>query len=170
MSLCFVPQGESYNDFIINNLNPKQGEIIDMDNNVVGVHSGYQLYTAAQKRGLDIFAEFATRDFRVITTDAINNKVIVGDNHSDLLYDKIYVKDFSCVDLNEIIDSKNIRVQVRGLGRNPEGYAKIELLGTSKCNKIIIHLDSPAWAIAAGQSAVFYTDDDRVLGGGVITL
>jgi len=166
MSLCFVPQGWSYNDFVVNNLNPKQGEIVDVNNNLIGTHNGYQLYTAAQKRGLDIFPEFISPNNQVINTDAYNNKVIVSNNPKDLLYDKVVITDFSCVDLNEIKDSKNIRLQVRGLGRNPNGFAKIEIVN----NKIIAHLDDPAWAIASGQSAVFYSDDDRVLGGGIITL
>lgn len=169
MSLCFVPHGCSYNDFVINNLNPSKGDIVDQNHNIVGTHNGYQLYTAAQKRGLNLFPEFDTRNYRVVYTDATNNKVFVSDDAKDLLYDNIVITDFSCVDLNEIIDSKNIRLQVRGLGRNPQGYAKIKILNNNTIPKVIVQLEDPAWAIAAGQSAVFYSHDDRVLGGGIIT-
>ncbi len=167
MSLCFVPQGCSYNEFVVNNLHPNQGEIIDQNNKVVGAHNGYQLYTAAQKRGLNLFPDFSTRNYRVVKTDPTNNIVFVSDAAEDLLYDKFVITDFSCVELNEISESKNIRVQVRGLGRNPNEYAKIEVVSN---NKLIVHLNDPAWAIASGQSAVFYSDDDRVLGGGIIRI
>jgi tRNA-specific 2-thiouridylase len=31
---------------------------------------------------------------------------------------------------------------------------------------VVVRLDEPAFGVAPGQAAVFYADDDRVLGGG----
>ena len=170
MSLCFVPNDSNYNDFVIENLNPQKGEILDTTGIIVGYHNGYQLYTAAQKKGLEILPEFTQYNYRVVRTIPSQNIVVVSKEPNQLLYHKVNISDFSCVDLDELTQSNNVRLQVRGLGRNPNGYAKIEVVGNIQNRQIIAHIEDPAWAIAPGQSAVFYSDDNRVLGGGIITL
>ena len=64
---------------------------------------------------------------------------------------------------NPFIRGQTVRVKIRGVGRNPEGYARVRIDGQS----LRVELREPAWAPAKGQPVVFY-DGDLVVGGGIL--
>src|SRR6188768_14468 len=74
--ICFVPSGR-YSD-VIERLKPgaaEPGEIVDMDGNVLGTHSGIIHFTVGQRRGLGVAAG---TPLYVVRLDAAARRVVVG--------------------------------------------------------------------------------------------
>ncbi len=158
MGVCFL-KGERYSDYISKVCsNVAGGKIINKEGAVVGQHKGLAYYTIGQKRGEGIPIGSV-----VIAIDKTCNVLIIGAD-SDLYHLLLYIDQCNIVDQDELLNSTDISVMVRGIGRNPEGFArKIEKWGSG----YKITLDSPAWACAAGQPVVLYRGE-IVIGGGYL--
>lgn len=160
MGLCFL-RGRAYGDFIREHA-PESvavGDIVTLGGKKVGRHDGVAFYTIGQKRGLEI----NVAGMRVVGINAERNELIVGKD-SDLLHQTLEVGSCNIVCEEELLTASDISVVVRGIGRNPKGYAQhIERIG----ERYRITLDDPAWAPAIGQPVVFYRGD-RVVGGGIL--
>ncbi len=157
MGVCFL-RGQHYSELIASRGGRiERGEIIDSSGAVVGEHRGLAYYTIGQKRGEGIPSGVA-----VTAIDAAKNQIRVGED-AELYTHILTIRDCNVIDELEWLTSPNITVVVRGLGRNPEGYARVEKAGVE--GRYTIHLDNPAWACAEGQPVVLYVGD-RVIGGG----
>lgn len=160
MGLCFLA-GLTYRDYLLKHCPEvaKTGEIVSKSGEIVGRHDGVAFYTIGQKRGLDT----ELKNVAIIDIDARNNRLIIGENE-DLYHTELEVRDCNIVSTQEFLTSPDIKVVVRGIGRNPEGYM---LRAEEVSGGYRILLDNPAWAPAVGQPVVFYRGD-RVIGGGVL--
>ena len=160
MGLCFL-HGKSYGEFIQERIPSAclSGEIVTKDGCVVGQHSGIAFYTIGQKKGV----ETSVAGMRVVAIDADSNRLIVSDNN-DLYHHTLEVGGCNIVSKDEFLQSKDVSVVIRGIGRNPEGYIRCVEEITSGYR---ITLEHPAWAPAVGQPVVFYRGD-RVIGGGIL--
>lgn len=161
MGLCFLA-GSSYREFMQSKApeSLKRGEIRDKQGRIVGHHDGIAFYTIGQKRGFE--CELSGKP--IVGIDAPNNRLIIGEEE-DLFHSTLEVTDCNIVDREEFLSANDISVVIRGIGRNPEGYAlRVEPLS----NGYRIHLSSPAWAPAIGQPVVFYRAE-RVVGGGILS-
>ncbi len=162
MGICFL-RGEHYADFLCAECGEiASGDIIDTEGRVVGTHNGIARYTIGQRRG-----EGIPEGLRVIRIEATQNRIIVGAN--SLLYSKrLIINECHFVDPMEVTSSDQVKVMIRGIGLNPEGFAKITIISDSIENGITaqIELSNPAWAAAAGQPIALYIGD-RVVGGGI---
>ncbi|MFR9504179.1 MAG: tRNA 2-thiouridine(34) synthase MnmA [Rikenellaceae bacterium] len=159
MGVCFL-KGRRYNEYISEMCGelPK-GDIVDKNGTIVGQHNGLAYYTVGQKRG-----EGIPPNSLIIDLDKQSNLLIIGDD-SDLYHKELHIEDCNIIDSKEVLESTDITVMIRGIGRNPEGYAsKIE----KSSSGYKITLNSPAWACALGQPVVLYRDD-RVIGGGYLS-
>ncbi|MFR9560302.1 MAG: argininosuccinate synthase domain-containing protein, partial [Rikenellaceae bacterium] len=155
MGVCFL-QGGHYSELISSRGGRIEGgDIVDAKGDVVGKHRGLAFYTIGQKRGEGIPSGVA-----VTAIDAAKNQITVGED-AELYSRTLTIRDCNVIDEQEWLTSPNITVMVRGLGRNPEGYARVEK--SSHEGEYIIHLESPAWACAQGQPVVLYVGD-RVIG------
>ncbi len=167
MGICFL-KGKHYTDFLCNDCNRElpTGDIIEFEAKdsakIVGRHNGIARYTIGQKRG-----EGIPTGKRVIEIDAKQNQIVVGEN-SRLFTTELKIERVVCTDKAELEAADNLQVMVRGLGLNPEGYAKIKFAKNSD-TEATITLERSAWAIAPGQPITLYIDD-RVVGGGYQTL
>ena len=160
MGLCFL-QGQSYRDFLMQHypMALRKGDIVNMSGVVVGKHDGISFYTIGQKRGLDIVGEQRC----IVAIDAASNRLIVGDN-ADLYHATLEIKQCNIIDIDEVLSANDITVIIRGIGRNPQGYARrVEPIEGG----FRIQLDDPAWAAAKGQPVVLYRQN-RVIGGGIL--
>lgn len=160
MGLCFL-QGVAYRDFLQNHCpsTAVQGEVVDVEGEVVGHHAGVAFYTIGQKRGF----ECCRSGVAVVGIEAEKNRLIVGDE-SMLYKSTLEVECCNIVDYKEFITSRDISVMVRGIGRNPQGFVQfIEPIDGG----YRVVLGSPAWAPAVGQPLVFYRQN-RVVGGGIV--
>ena len=157
--ICFVPDG-NYKKFLENNseINPKEGNIVDLDGKVLGKHTGLYNYTIGQRRGLGISYKVP---LFVVGFNKDKNEVIVGEE-KDLYKKEIIVKDINLLLFDEIQDWIEVNVKTRYSSK--ESKAKIIQNG----DKIKVIFDEPQRAVTPGQSAVFYMND-IVIGGGKIS-
>lgn len=166
MSLCFM-QGGGYREYVSKNIALKYGDVVDKAGNIVGRHEGCQLYTIGQKRGFEIFNtqsyQINDQSYEISAVDVKLNRLIVTQSKADLYVVSFNVGNYSIVDHNEFYNTQELSVVVRGLGRNPKGFCSVK----KETNTIKVTLTDPAWALAKGQSAVFYIGG-RVVGGGEI--
>ncbi|MEN8907036.1 MAG: tRNA 2-thiouridine(34) synthase MnmA [Clostridiales bacterium] len=158
--ICFIEDND-YVKFIIENSSTKiiQGDFVDLQGNVLGIHKGIIYYTIGQRKGLGI--TFGKPKY-VIEIDYINNRIVLGDNE-DLFQHYLIAENINLITDNKIIDNRNVEIKIRNSSKLSK--AKLTLIENNKA-KIIFEV--PQRAITPGQSAVFY-DDDMLLGGGVIT-
>lgn len=158
MGLCFL-RGCGCREFIERHCPAalRDGEIVDVQGRAVGRHDGIAFYTIGQKRGLDGVAGRP-----VVAIDAERNILTVGED-SDLYHETLEINECVVVDEEELMTADDVKVAIRGVGRNPEGFMR-------RAERIAggyrIRLGSAAWAPAAGQPVVFYRGD-RVIGGGI---
>ncbi|MFR9534020.1 MAG: tRNA-specific 2-thiouridylase [Rikenellaceae bacterium] len=159
MGVCFL-RGQQYSEYINRACDGKiaQGDIVDKNGTIVGRHRGLAHYTIGQKRG-----EGIPNGSVIIAIDSSCNKLIIGEDR-DLYHTQLYIEQCNIIDIDELLNSSDISVMIRGIGRNPEGYAhRIEAWNSG----YKITLSAPAWACAAGQPVVLYRGD-RVIGGGYL--
>ena len=157
MGICFLCR-RPYAEFLESRgIKMSEGNIVDTNGHVCGRHNGIARYTIGQKRG-----EGIPEGKRVINIEPTNNTIVVGDN--DLLYkSKLYIIHCNIVDENELIQSTDITIKIRGIGKNPELPVTIE----RHADGYLITTKDGAYAPALGQPLVLYRDN-LVIGGGIV--
>ncbi len=161
--ICFIPEGH-YADFLKNRA-PDQftgleyGEMIEENAyglKSAGEHAGYPFYTVGQRKNLG--GGFPEPRY-VLRVEPENNRVVIGSK------EKLLESTFRTDQVNWLIEApvESMHAQIQIRYRSPAVAGRI----IPEKNGCIIALDSPAEAIAPGQSAVFY-QGDRVIGGGRI--
>ena len=156
--ICFVPDG-NYKKFLENNSNikPKQGNIVNSQGEILGIHTGLYNYTIGQRKGLGISNPVP---LFVLGFNKEKNEVIVGEE-KELYKKEILVENINLLLVDEINDWMEVEVKTRYSSK----VAKAKIIQEDKQIKVIF--DEPQRAVTPGQSAVFYIDD-IVLGGGKI--
>lgn len=156
--ICFVPDG-NYKNFLENNSNikPKQGNIVDLQGNILGKHMGLYNYTIGQRKGLGISNLVP---LFVVGFNKEKNEVIVGEE-KDLYKKEIIVSNINLLLVDKIENSMRVKVKTRYSSKEADASIMQEN------NLIKVIFDEPQRAITPGQSAVFYVGD-IVLGGGKI--
>ncbi len=150
--ICFVPDGDYAS--IVKKLRPEaadEGDIVDLQGQVLGRHKGLIHFTVGQRRGIEIGG--SPEPLYVVSLDPAAKRLIVGPRRA------LAVSAAMLDDLNWIGDGHEgpITAKVRSLARPvPARFAG----GT-------VHFDQPEYGVAPGQAAVLYAGE-RVLGGGWI--
>ena len=158
--LCFLSTND-YRPFLARERPAmmKTGDIRLTDGRQVGEHKGLANYTIGQRRGLGIGS---SQPLYVLELDSRHNALIVG-SKDELARQSFTVTNVAWQSGKSPPDTSRAFVQIRYRAR---AYpARIERLSDHRFNVI---LDEPLSAITPGQGAVFYDDDDQVLGGGFI--
>lgn len=162
--ICFVPNG-NYRS-IVQKLRPgtlDEGNIVDIEGNVLGKHSGIINFTIGQRKGIGIASP---NPLYVIKIDPINNRVVVGEEKY-LFHSKFTIKECNWLiyerELKNHVDS-TIECKVRLRSQHKEIDAFVNILNNN-CARVA--LKEPYKAITPGQACVLYKGT-RVLGGGWI--
>ena len=157
--ICFVPDGD-YAAFLagLNGFPSAEGDYTDMDGNVLGKHYGHYRYTVGQRKGLGIALG---RPQFVIEKDALNNKVVLGDEQY-LFKSRIYIKEVNMIASEFPKQDIKCTAKLRYSAKDEECI--FHPVGS---NEAILEFAKPQRAPSPGQSAVFY-NGDIVLGGGII--
>ena len=157
--ICFIPDGD-YVRFLhdYGGVTPQPGDFVDETGRVLGRHRGLECYTAGQRKGLGVSAD---RPLYVISKNAENNTVLLGDNE-------------------ELFSSALLASRVNWIaGEMPaeKVYCTAKTRYSQKeCDAVVTPLEggcahvellTPQRAVTAGQAVVFY-DGEEVLGGGTI--
>ncbi|MFI3305059.1 MAG: tRNA-specific 2-thiouridylase [Rikenellaceae bacterium] len=162
MGVCFL-RGSHYTELLRERCGAgsralAEGDVVDGSGGVVGRHSGVARYTIGQRRGDGI-----PEGLRVTAIDASKNLLRVGLNE-ELYTDRLEIVECHFIEAEELFASNEVRVMIRGIGRNPEGYAVVR---PTPYGAEVELLDCSAWAAAPGQPVALYIGD-RVVGGGVL--
>ncbi|MBL6931709.1 MAG: tRNA 2-thiouridine(34) synthase MnmA [Rhodospirillales bacterium] len=158
--ICFVPEG-SYKD-VVRKLRPDamiEGDIVDLDGNILGHHSGIINFTVGQRKGLGISAP---DPLYVIRLDPLTAQVIVGPEEA-LKRQSLTINNLNWLGAGDIPPS-GIKVQVKLRSTQPPMPATVKPMNDGTA---AVLLDEPQGAVSPGQACVFY-DGERVLGGGWI--
>lgn len=162
--LCFTP--EKYpTEFIKRHLQLTSGNIEDTQGKIIGKHDGLQLYTIGQRRGINIGG---SGPYYVVDRDFQNNILIVTNNEKE---EKIFCKKMFVEKMKWIADEQQLpfEVNVKIRYRHPSVRATI-IKKLAKKDTYEVEFKQPQKAVTPGQSAVFYSDDKEVIGGGIIKL
>ena len=159
--ICFIPDND-YRSFLRNRVEGiedrlSNGSFINSKGVVLGNHKGYPFYTIGQRKGLDIALG---EPVYVIDIKPETNTVILG-SFEELKKEDLWVKDINLIKYasldNQIEAITRIRYKDKGT------LSTLHQEGT----RIKVTFHEPVSAVAPGQSAVFYEDND-VIGGGFI--
>ena len=162
--ICFVPEG-SYAAFIEENADvptPQEGFFVDENGNHLGKHKGIIHYTVGQRKGLGLALGHPVYVKKICPE---SSEIIIG-NEKSLYSSRVLCKDVSFMSIPGMQpgETKNCMVKVRYHHKPQE--AELRYLGKKR---IEISFREPVRAAAPGQSAVFYDENDYVIGGGIIT-
>ncbi len=166
--ICFVPTGR-YTD-IVERLKPEavgEGDIVDLDGNVLGHHQGIIHYTVGQRRGLGIATG---APLYVVRLDAERRRVIVGPREA-LQTRRIDLREVNWIGDAAMLDSLMA-------GERHEVFVKVRSTRVPQpawlshgANGFEVELIAGEDGVSPGQACVFYeqaTGQSRVLGGGFI--
>jgi tRNA-specific 2-thiouridylase len=160
--ICFVPDND-YRGFLKRRVNGLEqqvsgGVFVLEDGTVVGEHEGFPFYTVGQRKGLGVALGYPVY---VTEIQKDKNKIVLG-TFDELARDGMYVHQLNMV---KYADIEGARLDaVTKVRYNDAGTPSvIEQAGDT----MKVFFGSGVHAIAPGQAAVFYEEDD-VIGGGWI--
>lgn len=172
--ICFVGKVD-FRDFLRKKIEPKPGEIVTPEGEVIGRHDGLDAYTIGQRHGLRVSKEGKT--WYVAGKDRLANRlIVVPDREHPLLYrGTIALRDIHWIAGAPSDPRIEVAVRYRSealpgviLNEGKDLASKpSEILRGAQHDGLIIRLNRPAWAPAPGQSAVLYQGDE-CLGGGFL--
>lgn len=162
--ICFVSD-ENYADFIREHEDgavPGEGNYVDESGNILGRHKGIIHYTVGQRKGLGVAFGHPVY-IKEIRAD--RNEIVLSG------YEQTWCRGIVCRDLNymgipEPEAGGSFRCQVKVRYRHSGQYALLEKLDNEQ---VRVSFDEPVRFAAPGQSAVFYDENDCLLGGGIIS-
>ena len=154
--VCFIPYN-NHDGFIKEHVKTQPGDIVDTDGKVIGQHKGLAYYTIGQRQGLGLSS---TGRRYIIKLDAANNRIMLG-NCEQLFSGRLIADKLNWLSGNAPDCAGKITAKVRY--KSPESAVRLKLLGNS-CE---VEFEQPQWAVAPGQSIVFYHGEET-LGGGII--
>ena len=158
--VCFIEDNNHYNFVKEYSQNlTQQGDMVDIQGNVLGIHNGISKYTIGQRRGLGVVTG---KPMFVIDIDGESNTVILGSN-DDLFKKELIASNLNWIAIDSLEDSMEVDIKIRSTAKSAKG--KISPIDNSRVQVIF---NTPQRAITRGQSVVFYKEDS-VIGGGIIT-
>jgi len=149
---CFLA-GDDLRAFLVRRgLAGESGAVVDDEGRELGRHDGFWQFTPGQRRGLGVATGTPLYALR---TEQRANRVVVGPREA-LARRRVRASGrlFAPVE----------RAEVKLRYRSPAVPARVELASRG----FVLHLDQPAYGVAAGQAAVLY-EDDAVVGAGIIS-
>lgn len=156
--LCLIESHGSMQQFLNKYIEQKEGDIIDLDGNILGQHNGIHNYTIGQRKGIGVaYAE----PLYVVKLDAAMNQVIVS-TRAKAGRNECTVNRMNWVSIAQPITP--IKAQVKVRYRSPVTSANVIPLDDERIKLIF---DEPQFGITPGQAAVLY-DGEMLLGGGII--
>lgn len=158
MGICFVGKIR-LDEFLAQKIIAKQGSIVDASGAVLGRHNGTAYYTLGQRHGLNIGG---SGPYYVIRKDLTANTIVVSSDPED---EQLKVSEIQVEAPHWIDRPKAFPAQVQSRFRHQQEFIDTEL---SEDNGILTaHFSHPQYAVASGQSIVFYCGEE-CLGGGII--
>ena len=162
--ICFISDGD-YADFISKNTNaiiPGEGNFVDENGKFLGRHKGIIHYTVGQRKGLGVALGYPAYIKKI---NAEKNEIVLG-TVDETGCTEIICRNLNFMSIAEPNANEKINCLVKVRYRHPGQNAFLEKIGE---DRIRISFDKPVRSAAPGQSAVFYDDKGRIIGGGIIS-
>lgn len=162
--ICFIPDGD-YVAWLRENYGyePREGDFIDTEGNVLGRHKGVANYTIGQRKGLGISLG---KPMYVSAIDPERNTVTLAPPGGEYMTRAwLYGLNFQLLSPYNLPERLHAEVRIRYAAQPIP--AEIAFTETDGVLSAEIAFDAPARAVTPGQSAVVY-DGDRLLLGGFI--
>ena len=164
VGICFIGERD-FKEFLQQYIPAQPGIIVTSSGTKVGDHDGLMYYTLGQRKGLGIGGGHSDGEgaWYVLDKDLENNELIVGQGHD---HAGLYQKRLTASDLHwisgEAPNNENLKAKIRY--RAQDATCRITELNNTE---ISIEFEEPRFAIAPGQSVVFYSEN-ICLGGAII--
>ena len=164
VGICFIGERD-FKEFLQQYIPAQPGIIVTSRGTKVGDHDGLMYYTLGQRKGLGIGGGHGDGEgaWYVLDKDLENNELIVGQGHD---HAGLYQKRLTASDLHWTSgvapEFVNLNAKIRY--RAKDAPCRITDLNDTK---ISIEFEEPRFAIAPGQSVVFYSEN-ICLGGAII--
>ena len=156
--ICFVTEG-NYDAWLKKTagIKPRKGAVLDQDGKVRGSHMGFFNFTVGQRKGLGVYG--AERLYLTEIRPG-SNEVVVGP--LKLAHKSV----FTIASVNWLTEAPHpgARLWAQIRYRHQPAACRFEKKDDAALKFVF---EEPQFAVAKGQSAVFY-DGNRVLGGGII--
>ncbi len=140
---------------------PPEGDLVDMNGNVLGRHAGIISYTIGQRRGLGISSPIP---LYVIRIDNERNQIVVGPREA------LMKQSLIAQEVNWFYDEKSLTFPISVTSQVRHGNSEhLASIMPQNSENWIICFDKPLAAITPGQAVVCYHGDDVVCGGYIET-
>ncbi len=164
--ICFIGP-RRFADFLTRYLPHQPGPICDPDGHVLGEHVGLMYYTIGQRQGLGIggLRHTSGEPWYVAAKDLNENRLVVAQGHGHPL---LYRTSLRCEPPHWIDpppEQSPLRCEAKIRYRQTQQPCTVHGHHNGHWE---VRFDNPQWAIAPGQSVVFYRGM-HCLGGAVIT-
>lgn len=162
MGICFVGK-LPMRDFLRSRIPSRSGDVVDPDGATIGSHDGLDSVTIGQRHGFSVRASFGGPWYAAAKDEKRNRLVAVPGRHHPALY----ASEARIDNIHWIADS--VEVGHRGISvavRYRQPAVPVRIVSVTK-NSCRLEFREPVFALAPGQSAVFYRGQE-CLGGGVI--
>lgn len=161
--ICFIGE-RRFRDFLQRYLPVAQGDIVDMQERVVGAHIGLAYYTLGQRQGLGIGGVRGRPEapWYVVAKDVDRNQLRVSQNPQDLETDWL-----KGAEANWLVgpEAPEFNCTIRVRYRQADQSARV-IIRPEGC--VDVHFAEPQRAVTPGQYVAFYASD-VCLGGALIT-
>ena len=168
--VCFIGHLD-LRKFLSQKIEEEPGDIVlisaGADNHLpvrkIGAHKGLFWYTIGQRKGINVGG---IGPFYVVKKDLKKNQLIVTNNPKDerLYSSSVVIEDVNWISGRDVTHRVSVDCDARIRYREKLTKCTIEDVQGGKYK---VKFKEPQYAVASGQSAVFY-DGDVCLGGGVI--
>ena len=177
--ICFLGKVK-LGDFLTRYIPEKRGVVLNAQGEKIGEHSGSYFYTIGQRHGLALSGRRSasglkeTQPLYVAEKNVKTNTLVIaeGEDNPALFKKEIQLAEtnliypfYSNVLKNIRIAENKIKVLARVRYRQPLTSAVLKLVSKQRAGLVF---DKPQKFVASGQSAVFYSRQGEMLGGGVI--
>lgn len=157
--ICFIPDND-HGRYIKNRFPNKvrEGNFVDREGNILGIHKGIVYYTIGQRKGLGI--AFG-KPMYVVDINPFKNEVVLG-SLEDLLNTELIAKDINYIPFDTLKEPMEVEAKIR--------YSQIPskaIITPIDDDRVRVNFHEKQRAITKGQSVVFYKDD-LLIGGGII--
>jgi len=172
--ICFLGS-ISLAKFLKNYIPSRKGAVVSIRGEIIGQHDGAHQFTIGQRHGLNlkeknlilgIKGQKRTEAHYVVKKDIEKNIITVAEEScSEHLYKKkLYLSNLNFLESSNL---KSLR-QITVLATIRYRASAVKVLLSGNKMKASLVFDKAQKSIASGQSAVFYSQDNQLLGGGII--
>lgn len=162
MGICFIGK-QDMNAFLRTRIPSKPGNVVDANGKIIGTHKGLHSVTIGQRHGFTVTAPSHGTPWYASAKDPSSNCLIAVPGREHPL---LYQKDARVADLHWISGTPpKTSIGLSATVRYRQDTVRCRM--KKKSNAVTVHFTKPVFAVAPGQSAVFYRGQE-CLGGGII--